>query len=339
MIINNVIFNFRIIIFSFGGDKMKFFKTRLFHLSIIIIMLLFLTSCIETNFYIKIYPNGYARFRIKYQSEFSEMIYSLEESLVESDYTIIARGYKNGKYYITGEWYGKISSKVFSIAKMDERVKNINSDFKGGKKFGIFYNYYTYKAVISRNKSLDYDEDAELGLYILKTMPVRFIITLPGEIVDTNGKKTSKNTVIFYYTMADFYTRDITLYAKSRTSKVKSIFNAQTRAENKIMDYEYKIGEMRDEIKKMNARIKRLEYINRNLEKMKKQADRHLVDTLNILVEIYYLENDRYPDSLDNLEALMERIGYDEIPQPFEGTLNYDPKSHRVKIIKGGESL
>jgi len=298
----------------------------------LILLLLFFIGCISTEMRVKIYHNGYARFRIKYSSMYDYLASSLAISLKEQGYNIIDRGYSNGEYFVIGETYGKISSDIFSISKSDSRVKNISSEISGGKEAGLFYDYYVYNNLITRNESQN-SENNNYSMAIFQTMPLKVIISLPGEILDTNGVKSGKGSVVFNLTMADLYSHDIRLYVKSREGKLASSFDAQARANVVIEKNEFKIGKLKNKLNKINEQLEKQQQINNNLDKLKTKSDILLVDALNILVDYHFAIYNSYPQKIEDLKPLVSKIGYDDIPEPFSGELIFDVNDYTVKLI------
>lgn len=292
-------------------------------------LLLFLFSCWEMTADIMVTKKGQTRLKITHRTILC--------SLVDGIYDDMRRdGFKNIKSWYHGDMCG-ISGEKWGTAKDNLEFANLlNVHVEGGRKTGFFTNHYKFQTYIGH-----YDEgiarERGLGEMILKSIRLNFRITLPGRVVNTNGKLSADGrTANFYYSLYSLGLGKQKIFIESEEGRYKDLLSAKSKAEWVIEAREQELYEIQAKLSEIDYKISWEKRFKEKKDSLYYDTDRSITNLMNEYVDYYKKNNGTYPGSDSDLKQFLQQKGIasNSYPLPLTGTLVYESEKHLYRLVK-----
>lgn len=296
--------------------------------------LLLFVSCLETRVKIRVDENGYVAESISYQPYGQDGSYgvallpSLKQNLSDQGFLIT----QDQPELVEGTVYTTLDKALNAdLFKVDSSSNNglppIKGSFKtsmsqsGGTKTFILNN------VLPKNEEFIRTSD-RLGKEFLELFKISYEVTLPGKILETNGKLVNPQTIRWSFSLLDAEEKGEHFYAKSEVRNSPLDFlSADKTAQQKILKLESERDRLYFRALQINSLAKRQSQLSGDTT-WKQQADRNLVLTLNLLCQDYHAKRQTWPTGVEDLQTYSQTLGLGTLPQPFSGFLVYQTEQH-----------
>lgn len=308
------------------------------------ILLVALTSCLDMTITYRVNENGKVTSILNYRanSEYGNfLIPQMRDNLIREGYTITKYSGRTVEGIIYTDVDVALNNSIFQYESenssndgpvIDAKFKTAVKNEPMKKTFVIDYEFPKNEDY-SPGSSSSSDWGRSLALGILSSFNLSFIISMPGDIVETTGETISHGTVQWEYNMLELLQDGGRIYLKSQIdNSPASAFSAQKSTQKRISKVYSRMDELKfrtiqlDSIKNEQIRV------NKNIDKRIANSDRFLLQLINLLCEDYYQSKHRYPAGIDDIRKYNKKLGYEELPDVAGGKLIFDAEKHIFRI-------